>query len=182
MLSKYVWDNIARKLLAQCFGRFWLASNEAIVLSLENCILPTVNKFHITRHNIAQSAQTSFLRETGCSFKYLVACCITGNNITEQSWLFLFNVGSGVHLRLAGQQGRGADIDWNITMFSASWTQTLTLFGRIGQLVYHIFLHVFSFYMLFSLGLKILRCQIIAAVLEVVIMTVDTQIKLWKGS
>ena len=30
----------------------------------------------------------------------LVACFLTGFNITEQSWLFLFNVGSGVHLRL----------------------------------------------------------------------------------
>ena len=26
---------------------FWLASSEAIVLSLQNCNLPTVNKFHI---------------------------------------------------------------------------------------------------------------------------------------
>ena len=63
-------------------------------------------------------------------------------------------------------------------MFSVSCSQMLTLFGKIGQLVYHIFSHVFI-YMLFSSGLKILlRCQIIAAVLEVVIMTVDTQIKL----
>ena len=29
---------------------------------------------------------------------------LTGYNTTEQSWLFLFNVGSGVHLRRAGQQ------------------------------------------------------------------------------
>ena len=41
-----------------------------------------------------------------------MACFLTGYNITEQSWLFLFNVGSGVYL-LAGQQWTGADIDWD---------------------------------------------------------------------
>ena len=39
---------------------------------------------------------------------------LTGYSITEQSWLFLFNVGSGVHLQLVGQQWTGADFDWNI--------------------------------------------------------------------
>ena len=34
----------------------------------------------------------------------LLVCFSTGYNITEQSWLFLFNVRSGVHLRLVGQQ------------------------------------------------------------------------------
>ena len=43
----------------------------------------------------------------------LVACFLTGYNITEQSWPFFFNVGSGVHLSLTGQQWTGADIDWN---------------------------------------------------------------------
>ena len=33
---------------------------------------------------------------------------------TKQSWLFLFNVGSGVYLRFAGQQQTVADFDWNI--------------------------------------------------------------------
>ena len=42
-----------------------------------------------------------------------VTCFLTGYNTTEQSWLFLFNVGSGIHLRLAGQQWTGADFDWN---------------------------------------------------------------------
>ena len=43
-----------------------------------------------------------------------VACFLTGYNITEQFWLFLFNVSSGVHLRLAGQQWTGANIDWTM--------------------------------------------------------------------
>ena len=43
----------------------------------------------------------------------LVACLLTGHNITEQSWLFLFNVELRVHLRLAGQQWTETDIDWN---------------------------------------------------------------------
>ena len=41
---------------------------------------------------------------------------LTRYYITEQSWLFLFNVGSGVHSRLAGQQWAGADFDWNISI------------------------------------------------------------------
>ena len=43
----------------------------------------------------------------------VVACSLTGYNITEQSWLFLFSVASEVHLRLAGQQWTGVNIDWN---------------------------------------------------------------------
>ena len=49
---------------------------------------------------------------------------LTGYYITEQSWLFLFNVGSGVHLRLAGQQWTGADFDWNNTIDSAVLSST----------------------------------------------------------
>ena len=40
----------------------------------------------------------------------------TGYYITEQSWVFLFNVGSEVYLRIAGQQSTGADTDWNKVM------------------------------------------------------------------
>ena len=39
---------------------------------------------------------------------------LTGHYITEQFWVFLFNVGLGVYLWIAGQQWTGADIDWNI--------------------------------------------------------------------
>ena len=46
-------------------------------------------------------------------FTQLVVCFLTGYIITEQSWLFLFNADSGVHLHLAGQQWTGGDIDWN---------------------------------------------------------------------
>ena len=44
---------------------------------------------------------------------FLVVYFLTRLNITE-SWLFLFDVGSGVHLRLPGQQWTRADIDWTI--------------------------------------------------------------------
>ena len=55
---------------------------------------------------------------------YLVACFLTGYNITEQSWLFLFNVGSGVRLRFAGEQWTGAEFDWNILIFHYSCEDT----------------------------------------------------------
>ena len=54
---------------------------------------------------------------------------LTGYYITEQSWLFLFNVGSGIHLRLAGQQWTRVDFDWNMetkfitTIFLSSFLQ-----------------------------------------------------------
>ena len=38
-----------------------------------------------------------------------------GYIIMECSWLFMFNVGSGVNLRLVWQQLKGASINWNIT-------------------------------------------------------------------
>ena len=37
----------------------------------------------------------------------LVACFLTEYNITRQSWLFLFNIGSDVHLRFAGHNEQG---------------------------------------------------------------------------
>ena len=36
--------------------------------------------------------------------------------ITEQSWVFLFNVGLEVYLRIVRQQWTGVDIDWNTTI------------------------------------------------------------------
>ena len=45
----------------------------------------------------------------------LMACFLVGYIITEQSWRLLFNVSSGVHLWLVGQQWTGADINWNIS-------------------------------------------------------------------
>ena len=47
---------------------------------------------------LAQSAKTCFCRKTGYSFKCLVACFLNWYNIIEQSWVFLFNVCSGVYL------------------------------------------------------------------------------------
>ena len=51
---------------------------------------------------LTESAKKYFRRKTG-----LVASFLAGYNITEQSWLFLFNVGMGLHLRLAGTTNRG---------------------------------------------------------------------------
>ena len=42
---------------------------------------------------------------------------LTGYYITKQSWVFLFDVGSGVYLRIARQQWTGADIDWNSFLY-----------------------------------------------------------------
>ena len=40
---------------------------------------------------------------------------LTEYYITEQSWVFLINVSSGVYLQIAGQQWAGPEIDWNIS-------------------------------------------------------------------
>ena len=47
----------------------------------------------------------------------LLTAFLTGYNTTKQSWLFLFNVGLGVHLWLAGQQQAGVDFDWNTDIY-----------------------------------------------------------------
>ena len=44
-----------------------------------------------------------------------LASFFIGYNI-KQSWLVLFNGGSGVHLQFMGEQWAGTDIDWNKTM------------------------------------------------------------------
>ena len=68
-------------------------------------------------------------------------------------------------------------------MFSVSCSQMMTLFGRIGQLVYHIFLHVISYLYAFFFRFKntVEMRNYRAAVLEVVIMTVDKELKLLKS-
>ena len=70
----------------------------------------------------AQRVQIYFYRKNRFFQICLVACFLTGYIIREQSWFFLFNVGSGFHLWLLGQQWTGADIDWDITsIFSSGW-------------------------------------------------------------
>ena len=81
-----------------------------------------VNIFQIRWDNTAQEnyynvgpERADILSQENRLFQIcLVGRFLTGYNITKQSWLFLFNVGSGVHLRLAGQQWTGADTDKNI--------------------------------------------------------------------
>ena len=65
-------------------------------------------------HNVGPE-YTDILSQENRLFQIcLVTWFLTGYNISEKSWLVLFNVGLGVHLRLAGQQWTRADIDWNI--------------------------------------------------------------------
>ena len=67
-------------------------------------------------HNVGLE-HTDILSQENRLFEIcLVACYLTGYNITKQSWLFLFSVGSEVHLRLLQQQWSEANIDWNMTM------------------------------------------------------------------
>ena len=87
----------------------------------KNIVLPILSKYvwdNIAQDTyltvLAQRGKTCFRTKTGCNFQCLIACFLTGYNITKESWFFLFNVGSGVHVWLAGQQWTGADIDWNI--------------------------------------------------------------------
>ena len=87
-----------------------LGQHYIVILSIQCCpnMPETTSHKKITCAMLAQSAQ----KEENWLFQIcLVVCFLTGYNITEQSWLFLFNVGSGVHLWLAGQQCTWADID-----------------------------------------------------------------------
>ena len=62
---------------------------------------------------IFMSERTDILSQKNRLFQICqVACFLTGYNTTKQSWLSLFNVGSGVHLQLVGQQWTGADFKW----------------------------------------------------------------------
>ena len=87
----------------------------------------TVYQVDVVKYVWGNIAQESYLRNVGPERTYiilsqknwpfqmcLVAFLLTGYNITEQSWLALFNAGSEVHLKLAWQQWIGVDIDWNI--------------------------------------------------------------------
>ena len=65
-------------------------------------------------HNVGLEHTDLLSLENRLSETCPVACFLTGYNITEQFWLFLFNVSSGVHLRLSGQQWTGANIDWTM--------------------------------------------------------------------
>ena len=87
-------------MLAQCSIR---------ILSSQCCqnISETTLHKKTTCIMLVQSAQTCFCKKTSCSFKWLVVCFLSRYIITKQFWLFLFNVGLGVHLRLAGQMNRG---------------------------------------------------------------------------
>ena len=71
---------------------------------------------NITQENylcIFMSEHTDILSQENRLFQICqVACFLTGYNTTKQSWLSLFNVISGVHLRLVGQQWTGADFKW----------------------------------------------------------------------
>ena len=52
---------------------------------------------------------------------------LIGYYITEHSWLFFFNDGSGVDLQLAEQQWTRADFDWNTDKTSLQFWKTIYL-------------------------------------------------------
>ena len=76
---------------------------------------PTLLK-KITFAMLAQSAQINFCRKTMFLNMLGGLCFLNRYIISKQSWLFLFNVGLGVHLWPAGQQWMRTDIDWNTTI------------------------------------------------------------------
>ena len=65
--------------------------------------------------NVGPERTDMLLQENWLFQICLMTCFLAGYIITEQSWRFLFNVSSGVHLWLEGQQWTGADINWNIS-------------------------------------------------------------------
>ena len=127
MLSKYVWDNVVwNKLLVQCWPR-----------AHDHLFKKTLHK-ETTCKMLTQSAQTCFYRKIGCSFKCLVVCFLTSPSITKQSWLFLFNAGSGDHLWLAGQQWTLANIDWGKCYIPASivFTKQIVHLNTVNRIVH----------------------------------------------
>ena len=74
-----------------------------IVDSLVNILQIRWDKKAQENYCIVGPERTDILSQENQLFQIcLVGRFLTGYNITKQSWLFLFNVGSGVHLRLAG--------------------------------------------------------------------------------
>ena len=59
----------------------------------------------------------------------LVVCYLSRYNITEQSWLFLLDVGLGVHLWLVGQHWTWTNIDWNHNTLCYSMEQWFSGYG-----------------------------------------------------
>ena len=61
-----------------------------IILFSQCCPNTSETTLHkkITYTILIQRAQTCFRWKTGCSFKCLVACFLTGYNITEKYWVF----------------------------------------------------------------------------------------------
>ena len=97
MLCLSSWDNIAYEYCLVYIVKYvW----DSIV---QGKYLPNVGSE--CTHTLSQENQLFQV----CPVAYLLTRC----NITKESWLVLFNVGSGVHLPLARQQWTGADTDWN---------------------------------------------------------------------
>ena len=116
----YLGQHCVRKLPVECWpmaNRQLLWKNNLYNVAscwdniVKNIALSMLSKY--VWDNIAQEndlcnvdpERTDILSQENRLFQIrLLVCFSTGYNITEQSWLFLFNVRSGVHLRLVGQQ------------------------------------------------------------------------------
>ena len=102
MLSWSAWTNIAQT---------------NYLCNAEQC-LPTVHSLvNVFQIRLRQLCTRKLLMQSwhrAHSYIFTEKPAVSNINITKQSWLFLFNVGSRVHLRLAGQQWAGANIDRNI--------------------------------------------------------------------
>ena len=97
MLSWSAWAKIAKENYVYNLAK---KNNLQFYLDLSG---PTLH-MEITCAMLTLCTQMYFCRKTSFC---LVVCFLTGYIITEQSWLFLFNIDSGVHLHLAGQQWTG---------------------------------------------------------------------------
>ena len=132
MLSEYIWDNIAQV-------SYWcnVGPGHIVIFSQKNNLYNVVSTM-LEQHCIGilssqccpNTSETTLHKKITCEQCWLKAhrytfaekpavsymsgsLFLTGYYITEQSWLFSFNVGSGVHLRLTGQQWTRVNFDLN---------------------------------------------------------------------
>ena len=128
-------QHCTRKLPLQCWPTAHKQCFTEEKYTVKHCLDLSGPKNHVEINcaKLAQSAQIYFHRKP-VFWICLVACFLSSYIVTEQSWLFLFNVSLGVHLWLPGQQWTGANIDWNIIidkLFTYTYISTL-LFWTVG--------------------------------------------------
>ena len=88
MLCRPCWNNIAQE---------YCLVNVVQICLRQHCTRKLLAQCWLKAHRYTFAEKPAVSNMSG-------SLVLTGYYITEQSWLFLFNVGLGVHLRLAGQQ------------------------------------------------------------------------------